>query len=94
MARAEEVKSQVDTLTERVNSFIKQFERLFDELNTAHKQTAQTLTEHRLKYTEEIGRLVRAAEDLNKLLDRQQSAEETIATLKSICQGLSGWKER
>ena len=50
MARADEVKSLVDALTERVNNIIKQF----DELSMAHKQTAQTLNEHRLKYTERL----------------------------------------
>jgi DNA anti-recombination protein RmuC len=90
MARADDVKSLVDTLTERVNNFIK----LFDELNTAHKQAAQLLTDHRLKYTEEIGRLMRAVEALENLTDRQQSAEHTIATLKIACSELSGWKER
>ena len=90
MARAEEVKSLVDTLTERVNNFIK----LFDELHAEHKQTVQTLNEHRLKYTEEISRLLRAAEDLNKLMERQQSSEEIIAALQSTCDILSSWKER
>ena len=38
--------------------------------------------------------MLRAAEDLVKLLDRQQRSEEIIATLTSTCAGLSGWKER
>jgi hypothetical protein len=90
MARAEDVKSLVDTLAERVNIVIK----LFDELKTAHKETAQTLTDHRLKYTEEIGRLIRAAEALDNLIDRQQTADDTIAMLKSACDELSDWMSR
>ncbi len=90
MARAEEVKSLVDTLTERVTNYNK----LLEELKTAHKQTAQTLIDHLLNYTAEIGRLLHAVEVLNNLIDRQQKAEDKIATLKSAWDELAGWKER
>ena len=90
MARADEVKSLVDVVTERVNNL----KELFDKLIADHDQTTRALDAHLLKYTEEIGRLLRAAESLNNLIERQQKAEDNIATLKSACDELSSWKER
>jgi hypothetical protein len=45
MARAEEVNSRVDTLTERVSNVAK----LLEELRQEHKQTQQILNDHRLQ---------------------------------------------